>query len=489
VLVQPSRAGDDALVVAARAGDRTALNELIRRHLPMVYNLVRRALHDDPAVDDVVQDVLVRALRQLPDLRSAGSFRPWLAAIAVRQIGTHLSREDLAAHRQAPLDVAIGRPDAGADVEGPALLRVELSGQRKQVGHALSWMGADERTAFSLWWLELTGELTRAEVAAALGMTIAYAGVRMQRMREQLESSRQIVAALEAMPGCDVLGDLIAGWDGTPSPYWRKRLARHVSSCPVCARATGRLLPTDRLMTGLFLLPVPVALAAAVAAKALATGAAAGSGATAASGVVSWLGRAIQAAAAHPVAATVTAGILAVGVTVPTTGWTRSAPPPPGLTGTAGPPPSVTAGTLAIGRVSLESAGTAGRYVAVTGDTGVLAPVGPSSDPAARERAGLRAVAGRADPSCFSFRRPDGRYLRHSSFRLRLSPDEGTVLFRQDATFCARPGFLAGSISLESFNYRNFFLRHVGDQMWIDQYDGSAEFRADSSFFVRPPLG
>jgi hypothetical protein len=44
-------------------------------------------------------------------------------------------------------------------------------------------------------------------------------------------------------------------------------------------------------------------------------------------------------------------------------------------------------------------------------------------------------------------------------------------------------------VSLESFNYRGFFVRHVGDQMWIDKYDGSPEFQADSSFFVRPPLG
>jgi len=125
----------------------------------------------------------------------------------------------------------------------------------------------------------------------------------------------------------------------------------------------------------------------------------------------------------------------------------------------------------------------------VSGDAGVLTPVGPASDAAARERAGLLVVTGLADPSCFSFRRPDGRYLRHSSFRLRLSPDEGTVLFRQDATFCPRAGFRTGSVSLESFNYRGFFVRHLGDQMWIDKYDGSPELRADSSFFVRPPLG
>jgi len=48
-----------------------------------------------------------------------------------------------------------------------------------------------ERVLFSLWWLEMTGELTRAEVATALGTSVAHAGVRIQRMREQLEASRQ----------------------------------------------------------------------------------------------------------------------------------------------------------------------------------------------------------------------------------------------------------------------------------------------------------
>jgi hypothetical protein len=306
-------------------------------------------------------------------------------------------------------------------------------------------------------------------------------------MREQLETGRQIVAALEAMPGCDVLGAAAAGWDGTPGPYWRKRLGRHVQACPVCARATGGLLPTERLLAGLVLLPVPAALAAAVLAKALAAGAATGSGATVASGITSWLGRAWQAAAAHPLAATVTAGVLAAGVTVPTSGWSASVPDR--RTGAAVSGPNGSTGSLRTGRVSLESAAAAGRFVAVSGDFGVLTAVSRTSDAAARERASLQVVPGLADPSCFSFRRPDGRYLRHASFRLRLSPDEGTVLFRRDATFCGRPGFRPGSVSLESFNYRGFFLRHVGEQMWLDQYDGSAEFQADGSFLVRPPLG
>src|SRR5690349_13182975 len=102
---------DIDLVIAARTGDRTALDELARRYLPLVYNLVRRAMDGDTDIDDVVQDILMRALRQLPGLREAHSFRPWLTSIAMHQISTHLARRDAAAHRYTGLDRVTGRPD------------------------------------------------------------------------------------------------------------------------------------------------------------------------------------------------------------------------------------------------------------------------------------------------------------------------------------------------------------------------------------------
>ncbi|MCY1136951.1 sigma-70 family RNA polymerase sigma factor [Actinoplanes sp. Pm04-4] len=519
---------DEAVVRAAQHGDRAALDDLSRRHLPVVYNLVRAALPGDAEVDDVVQDVMVRALRQLGDLRSPASFRSWLTTIAVRQIGTHLARESTRTARTAPLEDAAGYADDAADVEGPAVLRADLAGQRRQVRQAASWLAGDERTLYSLWWLELIGELTRSDVAAALGVEISHAGVRVQRMREQLDLSRTIVAALEAVPGCDKLSEAVADWDGAPSPYWRKRIGRHVRSCPICASAATDLLPTDRLLAGLALLPVPIALVKvalggpsatptpateaepAAAEPSAAQPAAAQPAAvqpttapamvpwagqashaaaqpTATPSVASWLGQALHAAAAHPLAAAIGAGVLAVGVTVPATGWATAPQPAPAVAvvprpGPGIPQPGTSARPLALGPVSLESAASPGRYVTISGDLGVLAAVGPASPLADRQWATLTVVAGLADPACFSLRAFDGPYLRHQDFRLRLSADEGTVLFRQDATFCA--GSVAGGITLESYNYRSFFLRRVGDELWIDKADGSP----DSTFLARPAL-
>jgi hypothetical protein len=43
-------------------------------------------------------------------------------------------------------------------------------------------------------------------------------------------------------------------------------------------------------------------------------------------------------------------------------------------------------------------------------------------------------------------------------------------------------------VSLESSNYPGWFLHHRGDELWVDHADGSAAFRARSSFRTRAGL-
>ncbi|MBB4743001.1 RNA polymerase sigma factor (sigma-70 family) [Actinoplanes octamycinicus] len=511
-----TRAGASALVRAAQAGDRAALDELAATHLPMVYAIVRQALDGHPDVDDVTQDIMLRALRQLRSLRSPESFRPWLAAIALRQVGTHQHRADRAAAQLVPLDEAAGMPDAEAAFEGVTDLRADLSAQRRQVQRAGRWLDPDDRRLLSLWWLEVAGRLSRAELARALGITVIHAGVRIQRMRAQLELSRAIVAALDVRPRCGLLAGELSGWDGMPAPRWRKRLARHVRDCPICTRGAGEQVPIDRLLPALVLVPVPAALTASVLAKTT------GGAVTAAKLGVA--GQLAALSAAHPVVTAVAAGTLVVGAvggavvvadpatappaTVAQTPHPTTIPAPTSAAGAGAPassapassvpatsapaastpPTSAAAGLLRFGPVSLSSANAAGRYVTAPGGYGLLTAVGPDDPVAARRQATFQVVAGLNDRTCFSFRSADGRYLRHASWRLRLNPSDGSALFRGDATFCPQAGQPAGSVLLESSNYPGWFLRHRGDELWVDQFDGSPGFRADGSFLVRPAL-
>ncbi|MET9244155.1 sigma-70 family RNA polymerase sigma factor [Nonomuraea sp. NPDC003709] len=246
-------------VLAAMAGDRDAIDELVRSHLPLVYNIVGRAMNGHPDVDDVVQETMARVVTGLSGLRDPGSFRSWLVAIALNQV-----RE----WRQAPgaalaaIDEAMGLADAASDFATLTVTRLGLSGQRKEATEAARWLDADDREVLALWWMEVAGELARTELAAALGTNEQHAAVRVQRTKGRLETARAVVRALAARPPCRELAAVAQTWNGAPSDLWRKRLSRHVRDCPVCGEHVSDLVPAERLLAGLGLVAVPAGIAA-----------------------------------------------------------------------------------------------------------------------------------------------------------------------------------------------------------------------------------
>jgi RNA polymerase sigma factor (sigma-70 family) len=254
---------DPAVVAAARSGDQQALDSLVAECLPLVYNIVGRALdgHDD--VDDVVQETLLRVVRGLGELRDPAAFRSWMVAIAVRQVRDREQARSAAWHQQTALDAAELIADPASDFAALTILRLGLTDQRREIAEATRWLDGDDRTLLALWWLEETGDIGRSELAGALGLTRQHAAVRVQRMKEQLDTSRTVVRALGTLSSADECGELralTAGWDGVPSPLWRKRFARHVRGCGTCGQRGAVLLPMDRLLSGLPLLPVPLPL-------------------------------------------------------------------------------------------------------------------------------------------------------------------------------------------------------------------------------------
>ena len=248
---------DTATVAAARAGDAAAVDRLVAGYLPLVYTIVGRALDGHADVDDVVQDVMLRVLRNLGDLRDPAAFRSWLVAITVRQV-----RERFRARRGAP-DALLPEDvrDPGADFTDLAITRLELAGQRRETAEATRWLDEDNRELLSLWWLEASGELTRDEIVAATGVTRQHAAVRVQRMKGQLETARVVVRALAQTPPCPDLPAVLGGWDGRPSALWRKRIARHTRDCRRCSGAWTGLVAAERLLAGMALVPVPHAVA------------------------------------------------------------------------------------------------------------------------------------------------------------------------------------------------------------------------------------
>ncbi|MEU8579020.1 sigma-70 family RNA polymerase sigma factor [Streptomyces asoensis] len=248
-----------ALVTAARSGDQAAQDALVGAYLPLVYNIVGRALNGSVDVDDVVQDTMLRVLDSLDGLRDPASFRSWLVAIAMNQVRAHWHRQQPA---QGAMDEADDVADPGADFVDLTIVQLQLSGQRQETARATRWLEPDDRGLLSLWWLECAGELTRAEIAAALALSPQHTAVRVQRMKAQLEAARVVVRALDARPQCQELRSELAGWDGRPSALWRKRLARHARGCARCSGLWSGLMPAEGLLAGLALVGVSSALLA-----------------------------------------------------------------------------------------------------------------------------------------------------------------------------------------------------------------------------------
>ena len=245
------------LVVAAQRGDRSALDALAAAYLPLVYNVVGRAMNGHHDVDDVVQETMLRAIRGVDQLRDPAAFRSWLVAIAIRQVRDSY-RDRLA---QAPAEAdEVPSPDF-ADL---TVQRLGLSGQRRETAEAARWLDDEDRPVLAVWWQEAAGEISRAELAEALGLSPAHAAVRIARMKERLITSRTVVRALRKAPPCDDLAAITADWGREPSSLWRKRLARHVRDCAWCLSDISDMVPAERLLSRMPLLPVPAALAGSV---------------------------------------------------------------------------------------------------------------------------------------------------------------------------------------------------------------------------------
>jgi hypothetical protein len=84
-----------------------------------------------------------------------------------------------------------------------------------------------------------------------------------------------------------------------------------------------------------------------------------------------------------------------------------------------------------------------------------------------------------------------GHYLRHQDFRIKLHRDDGTTLFRQDASFMYQGGNdSAGNrpFSLESVNLPGHFVRHSNFELWLAANDGSDLFGHDATWRPAPSL-
>jgi RNA polymerase sigma factor (sigma-70 family) len=83
---QDSNIPDEELVAKAQAGDRDALEKLVRRHQAWVFNIASRMVWRRDLSEDATQEILIKVVTKLSTFKAQSQFRTWLYRIAVNHL-------------------------------------------------------------------------------------------------------------------------------------------------------------------------------------------------------------------------------------------------------------------------------------------------------------------------------------------------------------------------------------------------------------------
>jgi len=113
------------LVARAKAGDRGAFDELVRKYRPRVYSLALHLTGQASDADDITQDAFLKAYHRLADFEGRSEFFTWIYRIAVHRALN--ATRDRKRRRTVPLDdprlVAAVAVDSQGDPERALQLR------------------------------------------------------------------------------------------------------------------------------------------------------------------------------------------------------------------------------------------------------------------------------------------------------------------------------------------------------------------------------
>ena len=178
---------DAALVAAARAGDRAAMEELLERHYDRIAAIARRMLRSEADAEDATQDALVAVVRGLDRFDGRSAVSTWIHRIAVNACLDELRRRERRARPVGDLPdpdpiaahVAVtshGRPDPGPDAVA----------DRLDIDRALADLPPEFRAAVVL--RDLCG-LDYDEIAQVLDVPPGTARSRISRGRRLLSAT------------------------------------------------------------------------------------------------------------------------------------------------------------------------------------------------------------------------------------------------------------------------------------------------------------
>lgn len=171
---------DDAeLVISAQAGDRAALDQLLRLHYDRVHAVCRRIVGTSHDADDAAQDAMIRIVKGLKSFDGRSSFGTWAYRIA-----SNTALDELRRRRRRPMLHVVGDDGEGPEaVDQMAERRVDSVADRLSLDTAIAGLPDDFRTAVVL---RDVADLDYGEIAEVLGVPIGTVKSRIARGRSLL---------------------------------------------------------------------------------------------------------------------------------------------------------------------------------------------------------------------------------------------------------------------------------------------------------------
>jgi RNA polymerase sigma-70 factor (ECF subfamily) len=166
---------DEALIQSTLAGDEESFAELVRRYKGKVFGIASRFATDSHLLDDIAQEIFVRAWRNLGKFRADAPFEHWVSRIAIHACYDFLRKKQRSGH-VVPLD------EGAADV--PSETNRSAADARDTLDFAMRKLSPEDRLVITLTGLD--GKSV-SEVAALTGWSEANVKVRNFRARQALK--------------------------------------------------------------------------------------------------------------------------------------------------------------------------------------------------------------------------------------------------------------------------------------------------------------
>ena len=164
---------DDELAAAAAAGDRAALDALLRRHAGLVHAVCRRVLanHDDAL--DAAQEALLAIARRIGTFDGRAKFTTWCYRVAINAALDEARRR---ARRPSPAEIIPEPRERGLAFDDAVTDRLDIDA-------ALARLSPEHRAAVAL--RDLVG-LEYTEIASVLDIPLGTVRSRIARGRAAL---------------------------------------------------------------------------------------------------------------------------------------------------------------------------------------------------------------------------------------------------------------------------------------------------------------